>query len=317
MDSAASPRTSRWKRVILIPTLVGLLTGFLVSYAFAPKYTSESLVMVERQKLPGGLVAPIVQGDLAERVSFLQSKTLSRSHLIPLVKRLGLEKDNRSADAVISDIQSNISIEPITPDWLDSGKGKGEGPGRQENSMPGFTVVYVASNPEEAKTVCNEITAMLISENITSREASIDETLSFLQGQVDAAAQQLRELDGHPKRDSSSHPDASVTGPSTALERDAARKSYGDLLSKLSHAQVEVNLAKDSEAVGLGERWVLLNPAPAPEDPVFPDRVAFALGGSAVGLLLGLGIFLRLKLARRKAVLLADSIPEESKAEVA
>ena len=34
-------------KVILIPTLLAPLVGFGVSYAFLPKYTSQSLVLVE------------------------------------------------------------------------------------------------------------------------------------------------------------------------------------------------------------------------------------------------------------------------------
>ena len=37
----------RRMKVILIPTLLAPLAGFLVSYAFPAKYTSQSLVLVE------------------------------------------------------------------------------------------------------------------------------------------------------------------------------------------------------------------------------------------------------------------------------
>jgi uncharacterized protein involved in exopolysaccharide biosynthesis len=39
-------------KVILIPALIAPLAGFLVSYAFSPKYTSTATIVVEVQKIP-------------------------------------------------------------------------------------------------------------------------------------------------------------------------------------------------------------------------------------------------------------------------
>ena len=38
--------------VILIPALLAPLAGFLISYAFPAKYTSQSVVLIEGQKVP-------------------------------------------------------------------------------------------------------------------------------------------------------------------------------------------------------------------------------------------------------------------------
>ena len=54
----------RRMKVILIPALLAPLAGFLVSYAFPSKYTSQSLVLVEGQKVPEGMVQPVVTADL-------------------------------------------------------------------------------------------------------------------------------------------------------------------------------------------------------------------------------------------------------------
>ena len=54
----------RRAKVILIPTLLAPLVGFLVSYAFPAKYTSQSLILVEGQKVPEAMVQPVVSEDL-------------------------------------------------------------------------------------------------------------------------------------------------------------------------------------------------------------------------------------------------------------
>jgi len=63
-------------KLILVPTLLAPLVGFLISYAFTAKYTSQSLVLVEGQKVPEGVVQPVVTQDLAQRVATMQQQVL-------------------------------------------------------------------------------------------------------------------------------------------------------------------------------------------------------------------------------------------------
>ncbi|MGA2923499.1 MAG: Wzz/FepE/Etk N-terminal domain-containing protein, partial [Candidatus Sulfotelmatobacter sp.] len=79
----------RRMKVILIPALLAPLAGFLVSYLFSPKYTSQSLVLVEGQKVPEGIVQPVVTADLTERIATLQQQVLSQSRLQPMLERSG------------------------------------------------------------------------------------------------------------------------------------------------------------------------------------------------------------------------------------
>src|SRR6266581_6036681 len=77
-------------KVILIPAVLAPLAGFAVSYAFSPKYTSQSLVLVEEQKVPEGYVKPVVTEDLSQRVATLEQRALSAENLRPLIETLGL-----------------------------------------------------------------------------------------------------------------------------------------------------------------------------------------------------------------------------------
>ena len=51
-------------KLILIPTLLAPLVGFLISLFVPAKYTSTSLVLVEAQQVPTGVVQPVVTEDL-------------------------------------------------------------------------------------------------------------------------------------------------------------------------------------------------------------------------------------------------------------
>ena len=90
--------------VILIPALIAPAIGFGVSYLFAPKYTSQSTVLVEGQKVPEGYVKPIFTEDLMQRISSLQQEVLSRNRLQPMVERLGIARSGGNVDDVIDEV---------------------------------------------------------------------------------------------------------------------------------------------------------------------------------------------------------------------
>src|SRR5919108_2621974 len=96
----------RRMRVILIPAVVAPVIGFLVSFAFSPKYTSQSLVLVEEQKVPEGYVKPVVTEDVGQRIATMEQQVLTRSRLQPMIDRLGLAK-GRSVDEAVDEIRAN------------------------------------------------------------------------------------------------------------------------------------------------------------------------------------------------------------------
>ena len=100
----------RRMKVILIPALLAPLAGFLVSYAFPSKYTSQSLVLVEGQKVPEGIVQPVVTADLTERIATLQQQVLSQSRLQPMLERLGLAKPGQNVDDIIDKIRLSMTV---------------------------------------------------------------------------------------------------------------------------------------------------------------------------------------------------------------
>src|ERR1700690_3926705 len=87
-------------KAILIPALLAPFAGFVVSYAFPPRYTSQSMILVETQKVPEGYVQPVVTQDIGQRIATMQQQVLSQKELQPMVERLGLAK-GRSGEGAI------------------------------------------------------------------------------------------------------------------------------------------------------------------------------------------------------------------------
>jgi len=184
----------RRMKVILIPALLAPLAGFLVSYLFSPKYTSQSLVLVEGQKVPEGIVQPVVTADLTERIATLQQQVLSQSRLQPMLERSGLARPGQDMDDVIDHIRLSMSVEPVLTDLTQIGGSGKKRPG-QGSAVPGFYVNYTASTAREAQQVCNELTSLLLEENLKSREDVARGTTDFLSKQVDDTKRNLDELD--------------------------------------------------------------------------------------------------------------------------
>ena len=133
-------------KVILLPALVAPLVGFLISYAFTPKYTSQSTILVEGQKVPESMVQPVASEDLTARVATLQQQVLSQTRLQPVVERVFPGKNNEEMGEIIDTIRQNMTVEPVVSDLSLMAEKK---PGSQVNSG-GFYVNYTASSPRGA-----------------------------------------------------------------------------------------------------------------------------------------------------------------------
>jgi len=186
----------RRAKVLLIPAFIAPLVGFLVSYAFSPKYTSQATILVEGQKVPEGYVQPVVTEDLTQRIATMEQRVLTRNKLQPMIERLGLAKGGRGVDEVVDSIRTNIDIQPVEP-GVTSGSTSStkKKPGQQHTDVPGFYVNFSANNPREAQEICAELTSMLLDENVQARTAVAENTTQFLARQVEQAKHDLDEQD--------------------------------------------------------------------------------------------------------------------------
>jgi polysaccharide chain length determinant protein (PEP-CTERM system associated) len=182
----------RRAKLILIPALLAPLAGWLISYAFAPKYTSQALVLVEGQKVPESMVQPVVTEDLTARVATLEQQVLSQSRLQPMLERLGMVKSGQNVDDLIDGIRLNMTVEPVVTDLSQIGGAKKKG---QSSPVPGFYVNYTAANPREAQQLCNELTSLLLEENLKSRQDVARGTTDLLSKGLEDAKHTLDDMD--------------------------------------------------------------------------------------------------------------------------
>lgn len=182
----------RRAKVILIPALLAPLAGFLISYGFPARYTSQSLILVEGQKVPENIVQPAVSEDLSARVATLKQQVLSQSELQPMLERLQLAKGERNLGEKIDEVRANMTVSPVVTDLVQIGAKKRPG---QNNSLPGFYLNYTASNAQEAQQICNELTSLMVQENLRSIQSAATGTSDVLNKGIEDAKGNLDELD--------------------------------------------------------------------------------------------------------------------------
>ena len=180
--------------LILIPSLVAPVLGFLVSFAFAPKYTSQSLVLVESQKVPENMVQPVVSQDLAPRIATLAQQVMSQSKLQPIVERIYPGKNAAEQGAIIDEIRANAAVAPVTTEFSQIGGAVKRRPGGS-SPVPGFTVSYSDSNPREAQQICNEITSLIVRENQNDVDNTAKATSEVLNRGIEDAKHNLDDMD--------------------------------------------------------------------------------------------------------------------------
>ncbi|HMD16685.1 MAG TPA: Wzz/FepE/Etk N-terminal domain-containing protein [Terriglobales bacterium] len=187
-------------KVIVIPALLAPIAGFGISYLFSPKYTSQSTVLVEGQKVPANYVLPVITSDFTQRVQTLSQEVVSPTRLKPVIQSLALVKPEEEGK-LISDIQQNMRVEPVITSMSAAAGGAGvsgaqkKKPQVTDEPVPGFTVNYTDSNPVRAQKICNALTELIVDENLRSRSEVAQDTSEFLGRQLEDAKRALDDQD--------------------------------------------------------------------------------------------------------------------------
>ncbi len=183
-------------KVILIPALLAPLAGFGVSYVFPPKFTSQSTVLVEAQKVPDNYVQPVITSDFTQRIQTLSQQVLSPSRLRPVIHSLALVKPDEE-DKLIQEIQQNMQVEPVITSMSAAGisGAKKKKASATDEPLPGFNVNYTDNNAVRAQKICNAMTSLIVDENLRSRAEVAQGTTEFLSRQVEDAKRAIDEQD--------------------------------------------------------------------------------------------------------------------------
>ena len=161
----------KWIIIGSILTALGI-AGLLV--LFLPKsYRSNTLILVETQKIPEDYVRSIVGGTIEERLIMIKQQVMSRTLLSRVVNEFKLYQDDvrsQGFEDVIDDMRRNIRVDTV-------GTGRG---GRIE----AFSISYSNRDPMVAMKVTSKLASQFIEENLRVREQFVEGASEFLEQEL-------------------------------------------------------------------------------------------------------------------------------------
>lgn len=181
MDDYADILRRRYGLILLFAVLF-LAIGIGVTRIIPPKYESQTLILIEQQKVPEDYVKPVVEEDLSSRLASMKEQILSRSRIEPIIRQYNLFASRKAnMDTRVELMQKAIGIKPIPPG--------------QSGAIPGFYITFDAPDPHTAQKICGEITSIFVSENLSARQESAEGTTAFLKQELDDSKKSLDQQD--------------------------------------------------------------------------------------------------------------------------
>ena len=221
----------RWW-IILLPMMILPIVAIGLTYVLPAEYVSQTLILIDQQKVPNDVVKSVVTESVDSRLAYMTEQILSRSTLEPIIKTYNLyATQHLPIEGRIDLMRSKITIQPVHSEIIGS------------NGLPGFRIVFKASDPHTAQQVCADITSLFTGNNLRSREQAAQGTTDFLKEQLDGAKRNLDEQDAKLAAFQSMH--------SGMLPEDSSSNMniLGSLSSRFDAATQQVQTLENNQSV--------------------------------------------------------------------
>jgi len=166
--------------VISVFVVVTIATAVVVQ-TLPNIYTSETVILVDPQKVPESYVRATVTGDVRNRLGTLTQQILSATRLQRIIEAFGLYSEERkklAREDVIARMRADIGVSMVT------------GSGQQQD-LQAFKIIYSGRDPRLVAQVTNQLAALFIEENLKAREEQATGTTEFLQHTLDETKKTL------------------------------------------------------------------------------------------------------------------------------
>ena len=171
----------QWAYVLVPFVLVSLIT--IVVAAKLPKsYKSETLILVDPQKLPQEILKAAAGSDVSGRLQVISQQVLSRTQLEKIIAQFGLYKGKRwASEDIVERMRKDIEVEVV----------QDERAREQNRTVSAFRVAFMGRTPEEAQNVTRKLGSLFIEENLKVREQQAEGTNEFIDSELQRAREDL------------------------------------------------------------------------------------------------------------------------------
>jgi succinoglycan biosynthesis transport protein ExoP len=171
------------KWLVLGVTLMVSAGTAIFSHYLPNVYSSETLILVDPQKVPDAYVKSTVTGDVRNRLSTLSQQILSATRLQKIIEALNLYPEDRkklAREDVITRMRSDISVQVVS----DFGA---------TQDLQAFRIGYSGKDARLVAQVTNELASLFIEENLKAREQQATGTTEFLGNQLQETRRDLEQ----------------------------------------------------------------------------------------------------------------------------
>ena len=153
-----------------------------VSWLLPARYRSETLILIEQQKVPQEYVLSNVAVDFQQRLQTMTQQILSRARLQRIINDFHLYpglRDRVAPDQLVEMMRKDIEIELVET--------------ANKRGLTAFHVYYSAGSPQLAQQVNSQLTNLFIQENLLAQQQQSESTTQFLSAELEQARHSLTE----------------------------------------------------------------------------------------------------------------------------
>jgi len=173
---------------IILPFFISIIVGLILVFTLPKYYEAETLILIQRQKVPSEYVQNVVTTDVDSRLDALSRQILSRSNLEKIMKDFNIysepKYDSLFVEDKIADMRKRIFVDLI----------KREEPGgwaRNYARAYAFSISFEGKEPEKVMKVTNALASYFIDENIRFRETEAIGISNFLDEELNSIRLEL------------------------------------------------------------------------------------------------------------------------------
>jgi protein tyrosine kinase modulator len=178
----------RRKLLLILPFILVLVVGFVITMSLPPIFRSEARILVESQQIPTELVRPTVTAGAKERIQVIEQRVMTRENLLGIVEKFQLfpgKRQSLSGTELMDMMSARASLRPVE---LES---------RRRNDLTiALTVSFEYEVPQLARSVANELVTLILNEDARNRTNRASETTRFLSREVKKLETDLGTVEG-------------------------------------------------------------------------------------------------------------------------
>ena len=177
----------RW--LLALPAFGIWLAIWSLAWVLPPVYRSETVILLEQQKVPEQYVLPNISADLQDQLQNLTQQILGRERLLDIMQEFNLYPALRArvtGDEMVERMRKDIQVELVQA-------------ANRSGNLSAFKVAYLSNNPALAQQVTDKLTSLFIEENLKTREGLSKQTTQFLADQLEEAGRGLAEQEAKVK----------------------------------------------------------------------------------------------------------------------